>query len=113
MPGVSPQRVLENRNSLATKPALDPDVDRKNKRLREGRIDTIGNVALRTAPNTTTIVTHPACSSTSVVLLMPKDANAAAETWFITPGNGAFTITHSASAGARTFRFVIFTPAVA
>jgi hypothetical protein len=39
--------------------------------------------------------------------------NAAAETWFIAPGNGAFTITHSASAGARTFRFVVFTPAVA
>ena len=113
MPGISPQRVLENRTSLATKPALDPDVDRKAKRLREGRIDTVSNVALRTAPNTTTIVTHPACSSTSVVLLMPKDVNAAAETWFITPGNGAFTITHASSALARTFRFAIFTPAVA
>lgn len=109
----SPERILDSANSLSVKPALDPHVDRRLKQAREGRIDTVGNVSLDVAPATTTTVTHPAVSSTSFVGLEPTNALATVAKPLVTPGNGLFTITHTTSASARTYRFVIFTPAVA
>lgn len=68
----------------------------------------IGEVTLRTG-NTTTTVEHHGCSSGSVVLLAPMNANAAAENAFTTPAKGSFVITHANAATTRTFRYIVFT----
>ena len=94
--------------------AIDGDeVERRIRRLRGGKIEPVGTVSLATG-TTSTAVTHPACSSTSHVSLTPT--NAAARTEGIpqvTAGNGAFTLTHSSSASARTYSYAIFTPSLA
>lgn len=87
------------------------EIERRLKKLREGRFDPISSVTLA-ASVTTTIVTHPACSSGSWVGLMPATAAAKNETPWITPGNGLFTITHLSTTTTRTYRYMITTPAL-
>jgi hypothetical protein len=95
-------------------PTLE-DVRRKIDGLMAGRLFPIGTVNLDTAPATTTTVTAKGCNTTSFVQLSPLSAFSAAEVgagWlWITPGTGSFVITHSASANARWFRWIVFTPA--
>lgn len=74
--------------------------------LRGGKINPIGDVTLALSTTTTT-VTDLYCSPDSIVLLMPKDANAAAEAWYVTPGDQSFTITHASAGTTRAFRYVI------
>lgn len=87
--------------------------ERKFKSIRQGRLDSVNTLSLASSA-TTTVVSHPACSSTSHVSLSPT--NAAAKTEGIpqvTPGNGTFTLTHSSSGSSRTYSYAIFTPSVA
>ena len=79
--------------------------------LYAGRNNCFGTVTLRTSPDTTTVVTAPNCSTQSIPLLTPLNAAAATElgagTLYVSSrGLGTFTITHSSSAGTRTFGFV-------
>lgn len=65
-----------------------------------------GTVSLATTPATTTTVSHHGVSANSHIDLTPLDAAAAAENWYISArSKGSFTITHSASASARTFTY--------
>jgi len=90
------------------------DIERRFRRAREGRIDTVGTVSLALAPAIITIVTHPACSSTSHVSLSPANAAARSDGLpQVTPGTGVFTLTHTPNAVARIYSYAIFTPAVA
>jgi len=89
------------------------EVERRIRRLRGGKIEPVGTVSLGLGTATTT-VTHPACSSTSHVSLSPTNAAAKSEGIpQVTAGNGTFTLTHSSSAGARTYSYAIFTPSIA
>lgn len=80
--------------------------------LFEGRSNAYGSFTI-TESAATTVVTAPNCSPSSVILLTPTTANAAAE---LASGNmyvsakaqGAFTVTHTNSATAgRTFDYRI------
>ena len=78
------------------------------RQLMEGRSNAVGTFTLATAATATT-VSAPTCAATSIVLLMPKTANAAAAlaTTFVTPAKAAFVVTHlSAATTDRTFGFV-------
>lgn len=78
--------------------------------LERGIMSKAGEVTL-TANATTTTVTLYGCSSTSIVLLSPLTANAAAAiaTTYIVPAKGQFVINHASAATTdRKFRFVVF-----
>jgi len=78
------------------------------RQLMEGRSNAVGTFTLA-ASATSTAVAAPTCAVGSVVLLMPKTANAAAAlaTTFVTPANASFVVTHaSAPTTDRTFGFV-------
>lgn len=77
--------------------------------LVDGKTNATGSVTL-TNSTTTTTVTNERCAADSVVLLMPKSADAAAEAWHVAPANGSFVITHSNDTTTRAFGYVIFTP---
>jgi hypothetical protein len=76
--------------------------------LGRGRSNATGEFTLATSTTSTT-VTAPNCSAGSVVLIVPKTANAAAalSTTFISAvNNGSFTVTHAASDQTdRTFGY--------
>lgn len=69
-----------------------------------------GTVTLATS-GTTTTVTRKGVSSSSVVSLTPYDDGAKTEGIpKVVPTKGAFTITHTSTATARNYRYVIHTP---
>ena len=74
--------------------------------MAKGRSNATGNTTL-TATSATTVVQDDRCGVDSAILMMPKDANAAAENWWIAPANGSFTINHANNALVRAFRYVI------
>jgi hypothetical protein len=74
--------------------------------LAKGRTNSAGTVTL-TLASATTVVTDERAASDSAILLMPNDANAAVENWWITPANGSFTINHANNALTRTFKYAI------
>lgn len=80
--------------------------------LFNGSTVAAGDVTLGVAPDTTTTVTHRGVSTNSVVHLMATNAAAATEGvgLLITPTKGQFVITHSSSAGSRTYRYHFHTP---
>jgi hypothetical protein len=73
-----------------------------------------GTVTLAVSPATSTTVTDSNCSSTSVPLLVPKTAHAAAEdgngTRYVSAvAEGSFTITHASSSQTdRTYLYALF-----
>jgi hypothetical protein len=77
--------------------------------LAQGRSNATGSVTLAVSATSTT-VTAPNCSTGSVVLLMPKTANAAGAigtTYVSTIANKSFTLTHANNAQAdRTFGWI-------
>ena len=79
--------------------------------LAAGRSNAYGTFTLRQNESTTTVI-DPNVSENSTVTPIPTNAASATEfgagTWYMTPANGSFTMTHvnSATAG-RTFRYSI------
>jgi hypothetical protein len=77
--------------------------------LAQGRSNAVGEVTLR-AGQTTTTVTNQTCGPESIVLLMPKTANAAAAlatTYVTATAPGTFKLTHASAASTdRTFGYV-------
>jgi hypothetical protein len=74
-----------------------------------GKINCTGEFTL-TANAASTAVTEKLCTANSVVLLMPKTANAAGAiaTTYITPASGSFTVTHANNAQTdKDFRYVV------
>lgn len=66
------------------------------RQLAEGKSNAVGTTTL-TPSVATTVVNAPTCSPTSLILLSPQTANAAAAlatTWIIS-GTGQFTIHHA------------------
>lgn len=86
--------------------------DREVYDLGQGALDAVGAVTLAVAPATTTTVTHRGVSSDSTIHLMATNAAAATEGvgLLIAPTKGEFVITHSSSAGSRTYRYHFHTP---
>lgn len=77
--------------------------------LKDGRIATVGEVAL-TSSATTTTVTRRVVSATSIVFLTPYDTGAAsAGIPKVVPAKGSFVIHHANSTTTRTYRYAIFT----
>lgn len=80
--------------------------------LAAGRSNATGRVTLVTGASTTT-VSDPNCAASTVPLLVPASANAAAEvgngTMFVSAiANGSFTISHANSAvTGRTFLYAL------
>ncbi len=80
--------------------------------LAAGRSNATGRVTLVTGASTTT-VSDPNCAASTVPLLVPGSANAAAEvgngTMYVSAvANGSFTITHANSAvTGRTFLYAL------
>lgn len=73
------------------------------------QFDNTGTVTL-TLSSATTVVQNGKVNPSSVVVLTPRTANAAAAlaTTYVVPANGSFTITHANSTTAsRTFGYVI------
>jgi hypothetical protein len=93
------------------------EVRRRLESLQRGRIDPVGSLTL-TANGTATFttVTHAACSTTSNVTVAPRNSAAAVEvgggTLWTVPGNGSFSIFHSATTLTRTFGYSIHSRAV-
>ena len=78
------------------------------RQLSEGRSNATGTCTL-TANVTSTLVTAPNCSTSSVVFLAPTTTNAAAAvgTTFYAAANGSFTLTHANTATTnRVFGYV-------
>jgi hypothetical protein len=86
-------------------------VDREISRLYQGANNTVGSFAIDTGA-TSTVVTRRGVSSTSVILTMPASAlaNAAVDISYIEAAKDQFTVHHTNSADARTYRYVYFTP---
>ena len=77
-----------------------------------GNLNVVGSSPLTLAPGvTTTTINDARIGGTSVILLQPMTANAAAAiptTWISTPGKTTVTINHANSAQTdRTFQYVI------
>jgi hypothetical protein len=78
--------------------------------LKQGMTFVAGTLTLATA-GTTTVITRASVSASSVISLTPYDAGAKAEGIpQCVPANGSFTLTHSATATARNYRYVVHTP---
>lgn len=88
------------------------DLGRQIYDLFNGSIVSAGDVTLGVSPATTTTVTHRGVSTNSVVHLMATNAAAATEGvgLLIAPTKGQFVITHSSSAGSRSYRYHFHTP---
>lgn len=74
--------------------------------LFDGRINTVGEITF-TLASTTTTLTDPRISPGSFIGLSPSNSDAAAESPFIVPGDGAAVITHTSAGTTRTFKYVI------
>jgi hypothetical protein len=89
---------------------IDPDVKRKLDDLEQGRTTAASSFALATGAATTTTVVKAGVSSNSVILTTPVSALASsADIVRIVPAKDQFVVTHTASANARTHRYVCFT----
>jgi len=81
-------------------------------RLGQGKLNCTGSVALA-ANAATTVVADPRASGSSVVLVAPRTANAAAELgngslYIAASGKGSFTIAHANNAQTdRLFDYVV------
>lgn len=81
-------------------------------RLAQGKLNCTGTVTLTPAAASTTIA-DPRATATSVILLMPTTANAAAEigngtAYVSTRSKGSFTLAHANNAQIdRTFAYAI------
>ena len=78
--------------------------------IDDGHLSSVGTFTV-TASVATTAVTNDLCHADSIVLLMPKTANAATEiaTLYIAPGAGSFTVNHANNAQTdRDFGYAIF-----
>jgi hypothetical protein len=81
-------------------------------RLGQGKLNCTGSITLAASAASTTVA-DPRASGTSVVLLMPRTANAAAEigngTLYVSGRTkGSFTIAHANNAQAdRTFDYAV------
>ena len=73
-----------------------------------GKVNSTGTVTL-TANTTTTTVNDANAHGSSVPVLVPTTANAAAEAWYISSrATGSFAITHANAATTdRTFLYVL------
>lgn len=102
------------KNSPTLSPTIDQTAQPKERsivvavqRALQGKLNIAGSFTL-TANTTSTIVVDPRVGSDSVVLTMPKSANAAAENLYITIGNDAFTVVHANTATTdRNFDYVV------
>ena len=75
--------------------------------LMEGKANNRGEITLL-AGSTTTTLTDDRIGPESQIDLMPLDANAAAENWWISGrGNGTATINHANNALVRLFQYAI------
>ena len=92
---------------------IPTDVARELQDLKDGRVQVTGSFSLTAdGAATSTVVTRRVVSSTSVIVVMAYDAGAAAEGLpRIVPAKGSFTVHHTASVTARTYRYVCFTGA--
>lgn len=71
------------------------------------QFENTGTVTL-TNSATSTVVNNPLVVSSTVPQLIPSNANAKSEQWFIqSVGSGQFTIGHSSAATTRTFYYVL------
>lgn len=87
----------------------DADLRRVENELKRGMTFVAGTLTLATAGTTTTI-TRDGVSASSVISVTPYDAGAKAEGIpQIVPANGSFVLTHSATATARNYRYVVHT----
>ena len=80
------------------------------RQLIEGRSNSVGTVTFDSSSTTGTTVTAQNCSTTSTVQLMPMTQHAAWEVtqYWITPGRGKFTVSHSTNGSTdRTFTYAI------
>ncbi len=72
-----------------------------------GANNTVGTVTLALSTTTTTVTTAHMADD-KVPILVPLDANAAAETWHISArSEGSFEITHANAGTTRQFAYVI------
>jgi hypothetical protein len=89
---------------------IDPDVKRKLDVLEQGRTTAASSFDLATGAATTTTVVKSGVSSNSVILTTPVSALASsADIVRIVPAKDQFVVTHTASANARTHRYVFLT----
>ena len=89
---------------------IDDDVKRKLTDLEQGRTTAASSFALATGAATTTTVTKIGVSANSVILTTPYSALASnADIVRIVPAKEQFVVTHTASANARTHRYVCLT----
>lgn len=90
--------------------AWDADLRRLANEVKQGLTFVCGSLTLATS-GTTTVITRDAVSASSCISLTPYDAGAKAEGIpQCVPANGSFTLTHSATATARNYRYVVHTP---
>ena len=88
----------------------DPEVRRKLDDLEQGRTTAAGSFALATGAATTTTVVKIGVSANSVILTSPVSSFASsADILRIVPAKEQFVVTHTASANARTHRYVCLT----
>ena len=75
--------------------------------LMDGKTNAKNDITLA-LNQTTTVITDFRLGPESAIDLMPLDANAAAENWWISAqGNDTATINHASNALTRTFRYSI------
>lgn len=94
---------------LAFAPTILAIRDAVNQIIR-GRSNATGRVTLPTS-GTSTVVTKANVSADSEVVLIPRNADAAAElaagTCYAVAAQGSFTITHAMSATTRDFGYLV------
>jgi hypothetical protein len=89
---------------------IDPDVKRKLDDLEQGRTTAASSFALATGAATTTTVVKTGVSANSLILTQAYSALASnADILSIVPAKDQFVVTHTASANARTHRYVVRT----
>jgi hypothetical protein len=89
---------------------IDVDVKRKLDDLEQGRTTAASSFALATGAATTTTVVKTGVSSNSVIVTQPYSVLASsADIVRIVPAKDQFVVTHTASANARTHRYVCLT----
>lgn len=102
------------KNSPTLAPTIDPTAQPKERavvialqKVLQGKLNIAGSFTL-TASALSTVVADPRVGVDSVVLAMPKTANAAAENLYIAIQDGSFTLNHANAATTdRNFDYVV------
>jgi hypothetical protein len=114
LPSRGPSQRATSLTELRTQSTSSEDMRRDGllQKAFQGKLNCAGTLTLETSPATTTDIDDPLIVSTTVAFLQPIDSGASAEDAAGPPTQtvqspGKIRLTHTSSAGTRTYAFLL------